>query len=128
MAKSISVRRDKQSRSASGGNHPLSAIRLSEALTAKVDEWSEAHSVGSRSEAIRCLIEIGISHSSQPVGKKSAHESSDESSHLAGSQIDRMEDVTATGEERASRKRRLLKGPKEFREMRINVQKGKPPR
>jgi hypothetical protein len=97
-------------------------------LTAKVDEWSEAHDVGSRSEAIRRLIEIGISRAPRPPRKKASHVSADESSQLAGAQIDRMEDATATGEERASRKRRLLKGPKEFRDMRTNVHKGNPSR
>lgn len=37
---------------------------------------------------------------------------------LAGDVIDQHADRSATFEERASRKRRLLKGPKEFRDMR----------
>jgi hypothetical protein len=37
---------------------------------------------------------------------------------MAARQIDRLGDQSATGEERASRKRRLLSGPKEFRDMR----------
>jgi transcriptional regulator with XRE-family HTH domain len=37
---------------------------------------------------------------------------------LAAREIDRMVDKTATGEERASRKRRLIAGPKEFRGIR----------
>jgi len=39
-------------------------------------------------------------------------------SELAGHQIDRMGDESATEEQRAARKRRLIKGPKEFREIR----------
>jgi hypothetical protein len=37
---------------------------------------------------------------------------------LAGQQIDRLIDPSATDEQRQSRKRRLLKGPKEFRDIR----------
>ena len=42
-------------------------------------------------------------------------------SELAGQEIDRLGDPTATDEERQLRKRRLLKGPKEFRDIRSNV-------
>jgi hypothetical protein len=37
---------------------------------------------------------------------------------MAGQEIDRLGDQAATGEQRASRKRRLIRGPKEFRDMR----------
>jgi hypothetical protein len=40
------------------------------------------------------------------------------SSELAGEAIDRLGDDTATDDERARRKRRLIKGPTEFRDMR----------
>jgi hypothetical protein len=44
---------------------------------------------------------------------------------LAGEVIDRRADRSATLEERESRKRRLLKGPKEFRDMRHDQPKTK---
>ena len=37
---------------------------------------------------------------------------------MAGQEIDRLSDPSATEEERQLRKRRLLKGPKEFRDVR----------
>ena len=37
---------------------------------------------------------------------------------MAGQEIDRLSDLSATEEERQRRKRRLLKGPKEFRDIR----------
>jgi hypothetical protein len=37
---------------------------------------------------------------------------------MAGQEIDRLSDPSATEEERQRRKRRLLKGPKEFRDVR----------
>jgi hypothetical protein len=38
---------------------------------------------------------------------------------MAGKEIDRLEDLTATSEQRETRKRRLIKGPKEFRDLRL---------
>jgi hypothetical protein len=38
--------------------------------------------------------------------------------NMAAREIDQLGDKAATGEERASRKRRLLSGPEEFRDMR----------
>jgi hypothetical protein len=37
---------------------------------------------------------------------------------MAGHKIDQLDDKSATDDERAQRKRRLIKGPSEFREMR----------
>jgi hypothetical protein len=42
---------------------------------------------------------------------------------MAGREIDPLGDQAATGEERAHRKRRLIKGPREFRDMRGDVPK-----
>ena len=44
---------------------------------------------------------------------------------MAGQEIDRLSDPSATVEERQRRKRRLLKGPKEFRDFRGNRPKFK---
>jgi hypothetical protein len=42
---------------------------------------------------------------------------------MAEQEIDRLSDQTATNEERARRKRRLLKGPREFRDLRPDLAK-----
>jgi hypothetical protein len=39
---------------------------------------------------------------------------------MASREIDRLSDLSATDEERQLRKRRLIKGPKEFQELRRN--------
>jgi hypothetical protein len=44
---------------------------------------------------------------------------------IAEDAIDGMNDSTATTDDQASRKRRLLKGPEEFRDVRIDRQKTK---
>ena len=94
------------------GVDPVSAVRLPALITDQVDRWAEKREV-SRSEAIRKLVELGlkVSRSRAPIGKKASAKASE----MAGETIDRLGDPSATDDERASRKRRLLKGPKEFR-------------
>jgi hypothetical protein len=46
-------------------------------------------------------------------------------SDMAGQQIDKLGDSSATDEERQARKRRLLKGPKEFRDIRALAEQPK---
>jgi hypothetical protein len=50
----------------------------------------------------------------QAVRKRSQRKAAE----MAGREIDRLGDQTATREERAQRKRRLIKGPREFRNVR----------
>ena len=45
---------------------------------------------------------------------------------MAAGAIDKLADRAAPSEEQASRKRRLLKGPEEFRESRVDTPKAKP--
>jgi hypothetical protein len=47
-------------------------------------------------------------------------------SEMAGEEIDRLGDPSATDEERQIRKRRLIEGPQEFRDIRSNRAKIKP--
>jgi hypothetical protein len=44
---------------------------------------------------------------------------------MAGQQIDKLADSSTTHEERQQRKRRLLKGPTEFRDIRGDIPKPK---
>jgi hypothetical protein len=72
---------------------------------------SNAHS---RSEAIRHLVQLALSLKPHP----GIHKGASKASAMAGEEIDNPADPSATDEQRASRKRRLLKGPKEFRDSR----------
>jgi Arc/MetJ-type ribon-helix-helix transcriptional regulator len=122
MAKSIAVKPKKRGRPATGRD-PFVGIRLPEELIASIEKWSTDNGVGSRSEAIRRLVELGIA-SAQPVPvKPPSSKTVAKATALAGEQIDRLHDDTATPKQRASRKRRLLKGPEEFREMRAPKRK-----
>src|SRR4051812_27341610 len=71
----------------------------------------------SLSEAIRRLVEVGLD-TSKPAARHSA-KSAAKAQELATHTINHLVDPAAPGEEKASRKRKLLKGPKEFREVRV---------
>jgi hypothetical protein len=97
------------------GNNPMLSFRMPDPIMKEIRSWANANDV-TRSEAVRQLVVLGLSasrssrpHSAQTRAKAAA---------LASETIDRHTDQSAAPEEQASRKRRLLKGPKEFREIR----------
>ena len=100
---------------------PFSAIRLAPKLTAAIDKWGEANGVLSRSEAIRRLLELGLA-ASQPLRRRDLNAPST-ALDLAAQELDKLIDPSTSDEERKIRKRRLLRGPKEFRDMRGDVSK-----
>ena len=101
----------------------MSAIRLPAKLTAAIDKWAAKTGAPSRSEAIRRLVEQALAGAQPPQkrSKKSASKARD----MAGAEIDRLGDQSLPREEREKRKRRLTKGPTEFREMRGDLPKPK---
>jgi hypothetical protein len=116
------VLRKRRSRPATGQD-PVTAIRLSSELRNEVDVWAAKQAdKPSRSESIRRLVELGLASAQRAGarGKKAA-----KASEMAGQEIDRLADPSATEEERQLRKRRLIKGPKEFRDMRRNRSRAK---
>jgi hypothetical protein len=90
-------------------------------MVGALDAWAKRNNCASRSDAIRQLIESGLA-GSQPMGQRSPKAVS-KASELAGQQIDKLADPSATDEERHTRKRRLLKGPVEFRDIRGDIPK-----
>ena len=100
---------------------PFSAIRLASKLTAAIDKWGEANGVTSRSEAIRRLLELGLA-AAQPLHRRNL-EAASKALELATQELDKLIDPSTSDEERKMRKRRLLRGPKEFRDMRGDVSK-----
>jgi len=72
MLKSITVKRKKRGRPATGQT-PFVGVRLSTTLTDQVDDWAAKNNGGlSRSEAIRRLVEIGLSAPVRSPWKTSA--------------------------------------------------------
>lgn len=62
-----------------------------------------------------------VANRKNAVRKRSQRKAAD----MAEREVDRLGDPTASVEERASRKRRLVKGPREFRDMREDLPKTK---
>ena len=58
MTKSISVKRKKAGRPATG-TEPLYGVRMSDDLMGRIERWAEENST-TRSEAIRHLVELGL--------------------------------------------------------------------
>jgi hypothetical protein len=116
-----SVVRKKRGRPATGQD-PVTAIRLSSELRKNVDAWaaSQIDDPG-RSEAIRRLVELGLA-SARRMGARTNKAA--KASEMAGHEIDRLGDPSATDEQRQLRKRRLIKGPTEFRDIRSKRAKG----
>jgi len=100
------------------------AIRLSGDIKKRVDSWAakQADKPG-RSEAIRRLVEAALA-TTGPAPKRS-RKAAAKAAGMAGEMIDRLADKSASPEEQAKRKRRLMKGPPEFREMRDDLPKPK---
>jgi len=121
MAKSIKVNQNKRGRPATGRD-PVSAVRLPPELTAEIDAWAAKSGMTSRSDAIRKLVEMGLAGSPQRARDA---EAGAKAKSMAAQELDRVADRTASSEERETRKRRLLKGPSEFREIRRDRPKSK---
>jgi Arc/MetJ-type ribon-helix-helix transcriptional regulator len=103
------------------GRDPVTAIRLPEDLRVRVEAWAaKLGDTPSRSEAIRRLVEMGLA-SARPTIAKTSAKSAAKASKLAGEMIDILGDGSAPIEEREKRKRRLIKGPPEFRKMRADL-------
>lgn len=94
-------------------------VRMSPDELNSLDAWINTQPAPrpSRTEAIRRIVEEALSRNTR--SKKSAAKARE----MAGQEIDRRLDEASipAGEERARRKRRLTKGPSEFREIRGDV-------
>jgi hypothetical protein len=74
-------------------------------------------------EAIRRLVEIGLTVRAKE--KQTTAATADRAKELASKAIDSLTAGAPNNDEKASRKRRLIKGPEEFREVRVDRPKAK---
>jgi Arc/MetJ-type ribon-helix-helix transcriptional regulator len=121
MAKSISVHQKKRGRPATGRD-PAITVRLPIALISAIDRWGARNSF-SRSEAIRKLLEQtpALSRDKAPSNERKARKTAE----LAGRAVETMGSQSVPAEEQARRKRALIRGTKEFREIREDLPKPK---
>jgi hypothetical protein len=119
MKRQSEARPKKRGPPATGKGEPI-LVRLQPAQLAALDAWMGRQDAGlSRPEAIRRLLEQALAVE-QPA-KSRTQKARSKALGLASTQLDRLLDPSAPDEERQRRKRQLLKGPKEFRDMRDAV-------
>ena len=95
----------------------MMSLRMPKELTAAVEGWAvHQPDKPARSEAFRQLVERGLAASALTVPP--SPQASAKAAAMVGKEVDRLLDQSVPIEEQASRKRRLLKGPKEFRDFR----------
>jgi hypothetical protein len=105
----------------------LIGVRLQRAQLDGLDAWiAKQKPAPTRPEAIRGMIDAAL----HPLAKGTAKSPAsgrlrDRAREMAGSAIDDIADGAADVDDQAGRKRRLLKGPEEFREARIDRPKRK---
>ena len=107
------------------GLDAVSAVRMSEDLTAAVDAWAEAHRMA-RSDAICQLVALGLKAAgAAPIVHGAVTRDPIEIEELAMRQLDSLLDPALPAEERERRIRRLTEGPPEFSTERIDLPKHK---
>jgi hypothetical protein len=106
------------------GRDAISAVKMSERLTADVDAWAAAHRMV-RADAICQLIELGLSAMPSTGRIGGAHNDPVEIEDQAVRQIGRLLDPSLPVDERERRIRRLTEGPPEFSDQRIDLPKPK---
>jgi|SRR5215217_1804619 len=99
-------------------------LRTTSEMLKAISTWAKRNRL-SRSEAIRRLLEQALAHTAPmtPRGKEAIAKAT----NLAQKALDKVvtEIEPAPPEEQERRKRRLLKGPKEFRDIRNDVSRGR---
>jgi hypothetical protein len=127
MAKSIRVTtKKKRGRPATTGRGTQVGERWHPTELAAIDAWiaSSPDKNITRAHAIRRLVALGlrVKAPAQPIGKPGRRLRAQE---LATKAIEKIIDPAAPPEEQSQRRRRLTKGPPEFREARVDQPRAK---
>jgi metal-responsive CopG/Arc/MetJ family transcriptional regulator len=93
----------------------VTAVRLPGEILGRIDRWRREHGTKTRAQAIQRLVEQALG--TDPA-RRTTRKAAAKASELAGREIDRLADPSVAAEEQAKRKRRLIKGPREFRPVR----------
>jgi hypothetical protein len=117
------ITKSPKKRAAATGDPVL--VRVQPDMAKMLDDWRRKQDdLPGRPEAIRRLVELGLTvkTSASPVDKPGRRMRARE---LATKAIEKIIDPSAPPEERAERRRRLTRGPAEFREDRVGLPKAK---
>jgi hypothetical protein len=124
MKKAIPAKQKSVGRPATGVT-PMMGFRAVPVLRAAIVRWAENQpDMPTLSEATRRLVELGLAAKApaRPASKPGRQLRAQE---LATKEIDKIGDPSMPPEEHARRRRRLTKGPEEFREVRVDRAKAK---
>jgi hypothetical protein len=118
--KKKSVPRKKRGPPATGKGEPV-VVRMQPPQLKALDDWisKQKPPFPSRPEAVRRLVEVGLAHSAKRPVRYSEKVAS-KARELASKAIDGLIDPSAPADEKAVRKRRLLKGPSVFRDVPVD--------
>jgi hypothetical protein len=98
------------------------AVTLSPSFLRSVDDWRrKQRDHPSRAVAIRRLAERGLASSTTLPRKETRRKAAE----MADREIERLGDQGVNNEELVRRKRRLIEGPREFRDIRSDLAKTK---
>ena len=102
----------------------MMGFRAAPVLHASIVRWAENQpDTPTLSEATRRLVKLGLTVKTK--GRRSSEGEELRAREMAGKAIDHLADTKAHPDDQASRKRRLLKGPEEFRDVRVDRPKAK---
>src|SRR4051812_36072812 len=122
MKKSIKVDQKKRRGRPATGRGVMISSRIPALVVDAVDGWALQNET-TRSDAVRRLVEVGLAVN--PAARPKATSGAARAAELAANVIEKHIDPSVPAEERASRKRRLLKGPSVIRDVRVDRAKKK---
>jgi hypothetical protein len=117
------ITKSPKKRAAATGDPVL--VRVQPDMAKQLDDWRRRQEdLPGRPEAIRRLVALGLKVQT-PARSVSSPGRKLRAQELATKAIESVIDPSAPPEERAQRRRRLTKGPTEFREDRVDLPKAK---
>jgi len=122
MKKPTKVTPKEKHRRPATGRDPHVTSRMPPGLIAEVDAWATANG-STRSEAIRRLVELGLTIRTKSNRGSAAR--AERANELASKAIDNLTAATPESGQKARRKGNLIKGPEEFRQVRVDRPKPK---
>ncbi len=123
MPKLADIVKRKPGRPTAIGGGTFVGMRLPAALLKSIDQWAKQNAASGRSDAMRRLLELGLAGA--PSARRLNKAAKRKAAEIASQEIDRLGNQTIANEESARRKRQLIQGPREFRDVRTDQPKNK---
>src|SRR6266700_5479397 len=119
MGKSIRSTKKSRGRPHTTGVGVQIGMRWHEGDLQAIDRWRHQQPGSpARPQAIRRLVQLALTGSAPT--KQTSPKAAAKASAMAAHQIDKLANPAIPEEERRARKRRLIRGPREFRDMRAD--------